>query len=96
MSPAELHEKVGPESVWVLFQYNPPLWRPARQVNAPLLWLAGAADTLISEAAERQSAAHYGATYVVIPEAGHNVMMEKSYRETAVTIHNWLVQQNLQ
>lgn len=95
LSPEELHAKVGQESVWVLFQYNPPLWYPAKQVNTPMLWLAGAADALISEAKERQSAAHYGATYVVVPEAGHNVMMEKSYRETAVTIHEWLVAQNI-
>lgn len=95
MSEEELHELVGPESLWVLFQYNPPLWRPAKQVNTPLLWLAGAADRLISEAAERRAAAHYGATYVVVPEAGHSIMLEKSYRETAVTIHNWLLRQNI-
>ena len=95
MTPEELHEKVGAESVWVLFQYNPPLWRPAKQVNTPMLWLAGAADTLISETEERKSAAHYGATYVVVSEAGHNVMMEKSFRDTAVSVHEWLVAQNL-
>jgi len=90
LSPQQLHERLGPESLWVLLQYNPPLWRPARQIKTPLLWLAGEADTLIAETAEAKSARHYGAAYEVVPEAGHNVMMEKSWRETAVLIHNWL------
>ncbi|MFZ1399118.1 MAG: alpha/beta fold hydrolase [Candidatus Promineifilaceae bacterium] len=94
-SPEALHARLGPESMWVLLQYNPPFWFPAQQVNTPLLWLAGAADTLISEAAERRSAAHYSAEYVVVPEAGHNLMMEKGFGETAVTIHNWLLKQEL-
>lgn len=92
LSPQELYERLGPESLWVLLQYNPLQWRPAQQIKTPLLWLAGAADTLIPEAGEAQSARHYGATYMVVPEAGHNVMMEKSWRETAVTIHNWLAE----
>ena len=95
LSPEALHQQVGPESVWVVVQYNPPFWRPAQQVKTPMLWLAGDADTLISEAEEKKSAAHYGATYVVIPESGHNVMMEKRFRETAVIVHEWLIEQNL-
>ena len=78
--------------MWVLLQYNPPLWRPAARLKTPMLWLAGAADTLIDEKAEAKSARHYGADYVVVPEAGHNVIMEKRWRETAVTIHNWLAE----
>ena len=92
-SPEELHTRLGPESLWVLLQYNPPFWFPAQRVATPLLWLAGAADTLISENGERRSAAHYGAAYLVVPEAGHSLMMEKRYRETAVTIHDWLAKQ---
>lgn len=94
-SPEELHARLGPESMWVLLQYNPPFWFPAKQVGTPMLWLAGAADTLIGEKRERASAAHYGAEYVVVEGAGHNLMMEKSYQETAAAIHNWLVQQAL-
>ncbi len=94
-SPEELHARLGPESMWVLLQYNPPFWFPAKQVNTPLLWLAGAADTLISEKREQPSAAHYGAEYVVVDGAGHNVMMERSFRETAVIIRDWLEKQAL-
>lgn len=93
LSPQELYERLGPESLWVLLQYNPPLWRPVVRLKTPLLWLAGAVDTLIDEKAEAKSARHYGADYVVVPGAGHNVMMEKSWRETAVTMHNWLAKQ---
>jgi len=95
LSPEELHARLGPESWWVLVQYNPLLWSPTAHVSTPLLWLAGAADALISEPEERRSAAHYGAEYIVVPDAGHNLMMEKSYRETAETIHKWLEQHDI-
>ena len=90
MSPQTLYEKLGPESMWVLLQYNLPLWWPAQQIKTPLLWLAGAADTLIAEEAEAKSARYYGADYLCVPEAGHNVMMEKGWRETARLLHEWL------
>jgi pimeloyl-ACP methyl ester carboxylesterase len=90
LSPQELHERLGPESLWVLLQYNPPLWWPARRLKTLLLWLVGAADALITEAAEARSARHYGAEYAVVPEAGHNIMMEKGFREAARVVHEWL------
>ena len=40
--------------------------------------------------AERQSAAHYRADFVVVSDAAHNIMMEHNYHETAKTIHEWL------
>jgi len=89
-SPEELHARLGPESLWVLWQYNPLWWSPAAGTSIPLLWLAGAADALISEPEARRSAEHYQADYVALPGAGHNLMMEKGYRETAETIHKWL------
>ena len=56
---------------------------------------AGAEDVLIAEPESRRSALHYRADYSVVPEAGHNLMMEKSYRETAETIHRWLTQRGI-
>ncbi len=94
-SPEELHGRLGPESFLVLAQYNPLLWSPVKHTSIPLLWLAGTGDVLITEAESRRSAEHYQAEYVVIPEAGHNLMMEKSYRETAETIHKWLDQKGI-
>jgi pimeloyl-ACP methyl ester carboxylesterase len=94
-SPEELHARLGPESFLVLAQYNPLFWSPAPRTSVPLLWLAGGADTAISEPESRRSAAHYQAEYVAVPEAGHNLMMEKSYLETAETVHKWLNQQGV-
>jgi pimeloyl-ACP methyl ester carboxylesterase len=67
-----------------------------KHTSIPLLWLAGAEDVLISEPESRRSAAHYQAEYVAVPGAGHNLMMEKSYCETAETIHNWLIRQGIE
>jgi len=95
ITPEELHADLGPESLWVLLQYNPLLWSPAKQTNTPMLWLAGGSDALITEPEERRSAAHYGADYVVVDSAGHNLMVECNYRQTAETIRDWLIKQGL-
>ena len=78
------------ESAIVLYQHNPPLWYPPERVNTPMLWIAGEDDPLLVEPAERRSAAHYGADYIVAEKARHNVMMEHNYRQTAEAIHDWL------
>jgi pimeloyl-ACP methyl ester carboxylesterase len=93
--PKELHANLGPESLWVLLQYNPLLWSPVARTRTPLLWLAGGSDAVISEPEERRSAAHYGARCVVVEGEGHNLMMERSYRQTAETIHDWLIEQGI-
>lgn len=73
-----------------MFQQNPPLWHPAENVSLPMLVLAGEKDAVVSVEGLRRSAAHYKADFVVVPNAGHNLMMEKSYRETAEKIETWL------
>jgi pimeloyl-ACP methyl ester carboxylesterase len=95
-SPEALHAKLNPESAIVMYQHNPPFWSPARHVDTPMLWLAGEDDALIGEAAERGSAAYYGADYVVMEKAGHNLMMEHNYHQAADTIHNWLIAQGIE
>ncbi|HSQ17989.1 MAG TPA: alpha/beta hydrolase [Anaerolineales bacterium] len=89
--PEELHARLSPESIWVMMQHNPPFWHPPRRVGTPLLWLAGEIDAVIGVEDERKSAAYYQADFVIVTEAAHNIMMEHNYRETAATIHNWLV-----
>ncbi len=91
----ELQPKLGPESALVLYQHNPPLWRPPEHVNTPMLWIAGEDDPLLVEPAERRSAAHYGADYIVAERARHNVMMEHNYRQTAELIHRWLAERGI-
>ena len=92
----ELQPKLGPESVLVMYQHNPPFWYPPEQVKTPMLWIAGEDDPLLVEPAEQRSAMHYGADYVVAERARHNVMMEHNYRETAKAIHDWLVEQGIE
>jgi len=89
-TPEALHAKLSPESAWVMYQHNPPLWQPLERVKTPLLWLAGEMDAVVTVENERRSAAHYGADFAIVPEAAHNLMMEHNYRKTAEMIHNWL------
>lgn len=95
ISPEDLYNQLGEESLIITWQHNPPFWFPAKQINTPMLWLAGEDDALISEKAEQRSAQHYGADFHVIPQAGHNLMMEHNYQETAHYIHAWLANQTL-
>jgi alpha-beta hydrolase superfamily lysophospholipase len=83
------------ESALVMMQHNPPFWRPAENVKTPILLLAGEKDAVVPVEPLRKSAAHYNAEFRVIPGAGHNLMMEKSYQETAGQIHDWLVKIDL-
>lgn len=94
-TPAELFARLGPESVLVLMQHNPPFWSPPTGVKTPLLWLAGEKDALIAVEAERRSAQHYHADFHIISGAGHNIMMEKIYPATAQLIHEWLGRQGV-
>jgi pimeloyl-ACP methyl ester carboxylesterase len=91
----ELQPRLGPESVMVMYQHNPPFWYPPEHVRTPMLWIAGEDDPLLVEPAERRSAAHYGADYIVAARARHNVMMEHNYRETAGAIHAWLAKRGV-
>lgn len=95
-SPEQLYAKLGPESILVLYQHNPPFWYPPEDVKTPMLWLAGEQDAVIGRDYQRRSAAHYHADYHVAEGAGHNLMMEHNYRQTAETIHQWLVRQGIQ
>ncbi len=92
---AELQPQLDSESTVIFYQHNPPFWSPPKQVNTPMLWLAGEDDPLLCEPAERRSANYYGADFVVAERARHNLMMEHNYEQTARTIHDWLVEQGV-
>jgi len=91
LSPEELFARLGTESALVLMQHNPPFWHPAENVKTPMLLVAGEKDAVVPVEGLRWSAKHYHADFVVIPNAGHNLMMEKSSQETAQQINDWLV-----
>jgi alpha-beta hydrolase superfamily lysophospholipase len=90
VSPEELHRQVGGESSLVTFQHNPPFWKPAENVQTPILLLAGEKDAVVTVEGLRKSAAHYKADFQVIPESAHNLMMEKTYLQTVGKIDAWL------
>ncbi len=90
ITPEELYDRLGPESQIVVLQHNPPFWSPPDDVRTPLLWLTGEKDAVISVPWATRSAEFYQAEHIIVPEAGHNLMMEKSYRETARSIGEWL------
>jgi len=62
----------------------------------PLLWLAGERDAVCGKASARRSAAFYKARFVPVKKAGHNLMMEHNYRQTAETIRGWLLDQGIE
>jgi pimeloyl-ACP methyl ester carboxylesterase len=95
-SPDELHARLSPESMLVLYQHNAPFWYPPAEIYTPMLWLAGEKDATTPEEAQWRSAGYYQADYRVIENAGHNLMMEHNYRQTAGLIHNWLIDQGIE
>jgi pimeloyl-ACP methyl ester carboxylesterase len=90
LSPEELHARLNSESALVTLQHNPPFWHPAENPKTPILLLAGEKDAVVPFEGLRHSAAYYKADFISVPEAGHNLMMEKSYKETAQKINDWL------
>jgi pimeloyl-ACP methyl ester carboxylesterase len=95
VSPQELKRQLVGESLLVAYQHNPPFWKPAENVKTPMLLLAGEKDAVLSVDSLRKSAAYYNADFVVVSGSGHNMMMEKSYQETARTIDAWLIQKQI-
>lgn len=89
-TPEELHGKLCEESALVLNQHNPPLWRPLPNPKTPILWLGAEKDAVISLKGARNSAEFYGADFHLVEGSGHNLMMEKTYAETAQQVDRWL------
>ncbi len=90
LSPEELHARLGPESMLVLFQHNPPFWYPPENVQTPMLVVAGEEDAVISLQGLQRTAAHYQADFLSIEEAGHDLMLEHNWRESVERVHAWL------
>jgi pimeloyl-ACP methyl ester carboxylesterase len=59
-------------------------------VRTPLLWVTGGKDAVVSVKGATRSAEFYQAEHLIVPEAGHNLMMDAGYWETARSIVEWL------
>jgi len=94
-TPEELHVRLSPESLWVMYQHNPPFWYPPARVKTPFLWIAAEFDAALTVKNERKSVAHYGADFVVVQGAVHDLRVEHNYRDTAETVHNWLIKRDI-
>ena len=94
-SNKELHSKLVSESALVLNQHNPPLWKPKKSVKTPMLWLAGEKDAVITLKGAEKSAQFYNADFYIVKGTAHNIMIEKTYKESAEYVEKWLVQQSL-
>jgi len=91
MSPTELHALMDDESLIVPLQLNPLVWRPRKDVKTPLLVMAAEKDGLFSVKEEQALAEFYGGDFRAVPDTAHNIMIERSYRESAQVLHDWLV-----
>ncbi|MFZ6031334.1 MAG: alpha/beta hydrolase [Chloroflexota bacterium] len=89
-TPVQFQAHLGPESALILFEHRKPHWTPPAKLHTPTLLLAGERDAIVTLAGLRQSAAHFGADFVSIPDAGHNLMHAHNAHQTAGLIHNWL------
>lgn len=96
VSPREFQDQLSAESAVVLLQHNPPFWSPPEQIHTPSLWLAGGADRIVSVAGLRKSAQIFAGEFVLVPGAGHNLMMEQDHHQTAKLIHDWLLRQEIE
>jgi len=93
MTPQELHAALDAESLLISQQHM--LWNPQKPKNVPVLVVSAEDDAIFSIAEQERLASFYSADWQRIPNTAHNIMMERSYREAAQGIHDWLVQQGL-
>ncbi|MBN2501091.1 MAG: alpha/beta fold hydrolase [Anaerolineales bacterium] len=96
LSPEDLHAKLGPESALVLFQHNPPFWTASEHLSTPMLWLVAEEDAVVGRRNSLRSAAFYQADYMLVRDAGHDLMLEHNYLKTAESINRWLANQEIE
>lgn len=95
LSPEELHQRMDDESLLVTMQLNHLLWHPRPKPQTPILVMVAEKDTLFSVEEEKQLAKFYGADFHLAEGIAHNVMMERTYRENAQVIHDWLLKKGI-
>lgn len=90
MSAEDLHTKLDPESLLLSLQVNRLVWQPRPKPDTRMLVVAAENDAVFSVAEEQHLAEFYGADYKLFENTAHNMMMERTYQDSARFIHDWL------
>lgn len=85
-----LRDTLGEESELVLMQQRPPKWTPPAPTSSPKLWLCAEVDAIIPVAASQTAADHYEADFKLVENAGHNLMIDHNWQNTAQFVANWI------
>jgi pimeloyl-ACP methyl ester carboxylesterase len=87
----EVHVNLCPQPVRPLLEAQWPRYVPrADRLRVPLLTLAAERDRLIPVDVVERTALHHGAQHLVVRGAGHAMMLDASWAESALAIAQWL------
>lgn len=86
----QLRANLGPESEIVLMQHRPPNWTPPTDSKCPKLWMAAGKDAIIPTQKSETAARTYGADYLKIESAGHDIMLDIAAMEAADAVATWV------
>lgn len=87
------HAKIGNESVRLFFEsglFQIPKPRRVQTKNIPMLVIAADADRIFPLREEKATAQAYGTELVIIEHTAHDMMLEKTWQQTADAIIAWL------
>jgi pimeloyl-ACP methyl ester carboxylesterase len=88
LSPDQLASRMGPESLRVAIECVFPILRP--QKNTPLLVIGAESDGIFTVDEQKRTAQRYGSQLTLIPNQGHDLMIERGWQDTATKIREWL------
>ncbi len=87
------HDRIGNESVRILFDggvFQIPRSKLIRSKNVPMLVIAAENDRVFLVREGKSTAKAYDAPLVIIKHTAHDMMLEKTWQETADAIVSWL------
>jgi pimeloyl-ACP methyl ester carboxylesterase len=87
------HDRIGSESVRILLDgglFHIPRKKLIRSKNVPMLVIAAENDRVFPVREEESTAKAYDAPLVIIKHTAHDMMLEKTWQETADHIVAWL------
>ncbi|MGB1287652.1 MAG: alpha/beta hydrolase [Aggregatilineales bacterium] len=96
MSGEQIKRKLNSESLFVTLQLSHLTWHPRRNPDTPVLVMAAENDIIFNVREERQMAEFYGGDFHLVEDTAHNIMMEKTYRESAKVLHDWFITKGIE